>query len=754
MPNDELQVPREPGSWRFGDFELDAAQRVLTRAGLPVHLSTRAFEVLRYLVRHHPRTVPRAELLAQCWPQREVTEGAVARIMMSLRTALGDADPQQGSIRTVPRAGYRFAAPVLALAGKPLASTRACDDAASPPAAVRVAVLPVDNRSADPQLAWVELGMASLLGTCLEQLHVEGGVAVRQALMAWAALPPALRADTPRCARAIAQSLGAQTVLEARLGQQQGSCVLHLTLHGDGAVLQQGIVLADGAAEVAQVAAGLVARWLDPPDDAHMPIGADLDLGDAFLNEAWQRVLRRGSDESLLEAEHLLDMLCDAGADAPVVDLEQARIALLLGRPHASQALQRIEARAARHGDSRLRVEVLLLQALHLEQLGQAVQALEVSRAAAALAAGPRSFELPLELPLELQLRAAVACARQTTEAQAGVARAMLAQTIRRVEVCGNRILLRDACVALGHAAAADEDGVAALRHHALGLAAAQTLHESARAAPLLGLSHARLQMGLLSEAQALGVEALRCARLSGAQPVQGQAAIALAGALQARRETQALRELLSTLDDLADDRSVAMRVARESRCRAVLLSLAGRHDEALACIAQARQASRRHPVLAAVCVQDRLQVLLAARRFDEVQALCLPLIASGTACLDARLVPWLELAMACCEHVLQADPGIALQRLEALLARRASSQAHAMAGLAAAWIDLEAGRVAHAAARVASLHAWTEQCPAGRRVAARLQQAMVDADGARPPAGDRPVVAWEDLPQLLWQAA
>lgn len=750
MPNDETQVSREPGSWRFGDFELDAAQRVLTRAGLPVHLSTRAFEVLRHLVRHHPRTVPRAELLAQCWPRREVTEGAVARIMMSLRAALGDTDPQQGLIRTVPRAGYRFAAPVLALAAKPSTAAQVCDDAATPPAAVRVAVLPVDNRSADPQLAWVELGMASLLGTCLEQLRIEGRVAVRQVVVALAALPLAWRADAPLCARAVAQSLGAQTVLEARFVQQQGSCMLHLILHGDGAVLQQGTVLADGAAEVAQLAANLVARWLGRADDTQTSIGVGLDLGDTFLNEAWQRVLRRGSDESLLEAEHLLDMLRDAGADASAIDLEQARIALLLGRPHASQALQRIEAHAARHGDSRWRVEVMLLQALRFEQLGRTVQALQVSRAAAALAAGPRS----LELPLDLQLRAAVACARQTAEAQAGGAREMLAQTIRRVEVCGDRILLRDACVALGHAAAADEDGVAALRHHALGLAAAQTLHESARAAPLQGLSQARLQMGLLGEAQALGAEALRCARLGGAQPAQGQAAIALAGALQARREKQALRALLSTLDDLADDRSVAMRVARESRCRAALLSLAGRHDEALACIAQACQASRRHPVLAAVCVQDRLQVLLAARRFDEVQALCLPLIASGTACLDARLAPWLELAMACCEHVLQADPGIALRRLEALLARGASSQAHAMAGLAAAWIDLEAGRVAHAAARVASLHAWTEQCPAGRRVAARLQQAMVDADGARPPAGGRPAVAWEDLPRLLWQAA
>lgn len=645
MPNSEPRAPADATSWRFADLELDGRRRTLTRAGVPVHLRPLAFDLLLHLVRHHRRTVSRAELIAHCWGERDVTEGVVARILVSLRNALGDADPQRGWIQTVPRVGYRFVAPVRALAAGPTHS--------KPGSTVRLAVLPVDNRSADPQLAWVELGLASLIGDGLATLQVGGIAGVRRALVVLQAVPPAARADTARCARLVAHALGAQAVLASRFEQQHGRCMLHLALHRDGAPWQQGIVLADDLGDLPPRAAALVARWLAPAEGA-----AALDLGDAFLNEVWQRVLRCGRDDSLLEAEHLLEVLRDAGADAPEVRLEQARIALRLGRPPAAQAPPRIEAGAARQHDA---------------------------------AAGP-----------------------------ADDARARLAQALRAAERSGDRLLLRDACDALGQAAALDEDWEGALRHHAMGLTMAQTLHDAARAAPLCGLSQARLQLGLLREAETAGVEALRCARLTGAQPAPGQAAMALAEALRARRRTGALRELLSSLDALADDPSVAMQVARESCCRASLLRLAGQHDAALACIAQARHVSRRHPLLAAICVRDRLQVLLAARRFDAVQALCRPLVAARTGCLDARLVPWLELAVACCEHALHADPAIALRRLETLLARGGRSHAHAMAALAAAWIDLDAGRATQAATRVAALGTWLEQSPAGRLVAVR----------------------------------
>jgi DNA-binding winged helix-turn-helix (wHTH) protein len=734
MLNGEPHAVADAVSWRFADFELDGERRILTHAGAPVHLTPRAFEVLLHLVRHHRRMVPRAELLAQCWPQREVTDGVVARTMMSLRTALSGGDPQRELIQTMPRVGYRLVAPVLALAANSLARFEPpspADGVAAPAGTVRLAVLPVDNRSAEPRLAWVEFGLASLLGAHLEELQIEGIAHVRQVLVALKAMPAAPHADPALCAQVLARALGARAVLGSRLDPQQGHCALYLTLHGDGALLQQGTVLADDLGELAQLGAALVARWLAQPDGVATP-----DLGDAFLNETWQRVLRRGRDDNLLEVEHLVEVLRDAGADAPDIDLEHARIALLLGRPHASQALQWIEARAARLGGPHLQIEALLLQVIRLEQQGRTVQAMHLAREAATRAAGANL--------LELQWRASVMCARQAAASRAEAARELLAQTIRHAERWGNRILLRDACTALGDAAAIEGDWVGALRHHAMGLATAQTLHESARAVPLCGLSQARLQLGQLREAQAIAVEALRCARLTGAQAAQGRAALALADALHARRETGALRELLSTLDALTDDQSAAMQVARESRCRAALLRLAGRHDDALACIAQARHASRRHPVLAAICVQDRLQVLLAARRFDEVQALCRPLLAARTTCLDARLVPWLELAMACSEHALQADPGIALRRLDALLARRAASQAHALAGLAAMWIELDAGRVAQAAARAASGRAWTEQCPVGSQVEARLLHALGAAAGAR--SGD--------LPWLLWQAA
>jgi DNA-binding winged helix-turn-helix (wHTH) protein len=95
---------------RFGEFELDDAQRELRRGGVPLEVQPKAFELLLYLARNRERVVSKRELFEQVWPGVMVSEGALTTAVNTARGAVQDAGAQQRVIRTVPRRGYRFVA--------------------------------------------------------------------------------------------------------------------------------------------------------------------------------------------------------------------------------------------------------------------------------------------------------------------------------------------------------------------------------------------------------------------------------------------------------------------------------------------------------------------------------------------------------------------------------------------------------------------------------------------------------------------
>jgi adenylate cyclase len=69
------------------------------------------FELLRYLVWRNPdRLVTKEELLKGISPNVVVTDQALTQCVGEVRQAIGDDD--QAIIKTIPRRGYRFAAPV------------------------------------------------------------------------------------------------------------------------------------------------------------------------------------------------------------------------------------------------------------------------------------------------------------------------------------------------------------------------------------------------------------------------------------------------------------------------------------------------------------------------------------------------------------------------------------------------------------------------------------------------------------------
>src|SRR6516225_6419476 len=120
--------------FQFEGYTLDVGRSSLRTADRDIQLRPKAFEVLRYLVENADRLVTKEELIRAVWPNVIVTDEVLTHCVSEARQAIGDGD--QAVIKTVPRRGYRFAAPVL----QPATRT-----AVAPPPA-----LP----TADPMPAW------------------------------------------------------------------------------------------------------------------------------------------------------------------------------------------------------------------------------------------------------------------------------------------------------------------------------------------------------------------------------------------------------------------------------------------------------------------------------------------------------------------------------------------------------------------------------------------------------------------------
>ena len=107
----------------FASFRLDAAERLLLRAGQPISLTPKAFDLLVYLVERPGRLVAKQELLNSIWPDANVEETNLTYTMSALRKALGDGQDGDQLIQTVPTRGYRFVAPVTREVNPSLSST-------------------------------------------------------------------------------------------------------------------------------------------------------------------------------------------------------------------------------------------------------------------------------------------------------------------------------------------------------------------------------------------------------------------------------------------------------------------------------------------------------------------------------------------------------------------------------------------------------------------------------------------------------
>ena len=94
----------------FEQFLLDPVRRSLTFEGRDIDLRPKSFDVLCALLSKAGEVVPKDELIQHAWPGLVVTDDSLTQCVGDIRRALGESGPRL--VKTAPRRGYSFAAPV------------------------------------------------------------------------------------------------------------------------------------------------------------------------------------------------------------------------------------------------------------------------------------------------------------------------------------------------------------------------------------------------------------------------------------------------------------------------------------------------------------------------------------------------------------------------------------------------------------------------------------------------------------------
>ena len=103
----------------FGGHRLDLGARQLFRGTTELHLSPKAFDLLRLLCERRPEAVSKSELHDHVWPGTFVTDANLASLIAELRRALDDQSRASRFVRTVHGFGYAFCGQID---GEPIAA--------------------------------------------------------------------------------------------------------------------------------------------------------------------------------------------------------------------------------------------------------------------------------------------------------------------------------------------------------------------------------------------------------------------------------------------------------------------------------------------------------------------------------------------------------------------------------------------------------------------------------------------------------
>lgn len=101
-------VAKVKKKYRLEEFELDVDKRQLKRDGENVHLASRPFQVLSYLIENRERLVSREELLDKFWDGQDVYDVNLTKCVGAIRKALNEQTENPRFIETRWAEGYRY----------------------------------------------------------------------------------------------------------------------------------------------------------------------------------------------------------------------------------------------------------------------------------------------------------------------------------------------------------------------------------------------------------------------------------------------------------------------------------------------------------------------------------------------------------------------------------------------------------------------------------------------------------------------
>lgn len=104
-----MPAPPQTPIYRFGEVAVNLKTRTVEKAATPVRLTHLEFELLKFLIDHPARVLPRDELLKQVWGvQHRGSKRTVDNFIAQLRAKLEEDPEQPRHLITVRGSGYRF----------------------------------------------------------------------------------------------------------------------------------------------------------------------------------------------------------------------------------------------------------------------------------------------------------------------------------------------------------------------------------------------------------------------------------------------------------------------------------------------------------------------------------------------------------------------------------------------------------------------------------------------------------------------
>lgn len=112
-------------SYSFGEFRIDAKERVLFRCGKLVPLAPKVLDTLLVLLKNNGHVLEKKELMDAVWPNSFVQEVNLAHNVSVLRKILGKSSKNGKFIQTIPKRGYLFTCDLRPLSDDPASFTEA-----------------------------------------------------------------------------------------------------------------------------------------------------------------------------------------------------------------------------------------------------------------------------------------------------------------------------------------------------------------------------------------------------------------------------------------------------------------------------------------------------------------------------------------------------------------------------------------------------------------------------------------------------